>query len=304
MAPIGVEEDVTVERETFEARLEIAISQFKEFGPHLVGVSEAAWVEGLGESAWGRLIAGLQMEGILLARANPWNLGMSQEESDELVKVVGFEEGEYLLSRFPILSAKRYDLPSPSVFESRAVLHAVVDAPQPLGKIDVYVTRFGGDERRLALQAQSLLSTIARTHDPARGIIVMGDLGAAPDSDVLKVLVDAGYLDPLAGNAEAVTCCRQAVLFDAADLTPTPTATVDPSQTPDPDSTPELPPGPGPAEVAIRTDYILVRQWNAEDWRLIGHLPVEQSNGQGLFASDHNGIGIVFDVAPRETANR
>jgi endonuclease/exonuclease/phosphatase family metal-dependent hydrolase len=305
MAPVGAEEDVTVERETFEARLEIAIRQFQEFGADLVGVSEAAWVDGLGASAWTRLAQGLQLEG-LFGRANPWIPGQSQEESDALVNEVGWEEGEYLLSRFPITEAKRYEIrPAPSAFESRAVLHAVVAAPEPLGEIDVYVTRFGGDEPKLALQARSLLSTITLTHDPERAIVIMGDLGAPPDSDALKVLRDAGYLDPLGANPEAVTCCRAAVRVEVAALTPTATAIVEPGTSPDPEATPEAPPvaEPGPADVSVRTDYILVQQWAVDTWRYLADAPVEQPGGQALFASDHNGIGVIFDIAPLAASN-
>jgi endonuclease/exonuclease/phosphatase family metal-dependent hydrolase len=300
MAPTSVDDEEGVERATFVDRIDIAISELREFAPDLIGVSEAAWVEGLGSSAWARLVDGLQYEGTILARANPWLLGQSQADSDALVEEVGFEEGEYLLSRFPIRSSKRYELPAPSIYESRAVLHAVVAAPEPIGEIDVYVTRFGGEDWRLARQAERLLAIISLTHDLEREIIVMGDLGAPPDSEVLSTLVAAGYLDPLAGEG-VLTCCRQGVSFEASALTPTPVPTADPSASPaapDPDATATPAPSPiaGPAEVSTRTDYVLVGQWTSETWRLIGSEPVEQSSGQALFASDHNGIGIVFDI--------
>ena len=303
--PIGAEEGVTVEHETFDARLEIIIGQFQEFGADLVGVSEAEWVEGLGSSAWTRLAGGLQLEGIFV-RANPWCFGQSQDESDGLVDELGFEEGEYLLSRHPIIEARRFELPALSFCESRVVLYAVVSAPEPIGEIDVYVTRFGGDESMLGSQARSLLSTIALTHDPDRAVIIMGDLGAPPDSDALKVLTDAGYLDPLIAQTDALTCCRSSVRFEAGALTPTATATVDPQNSPDPEATPEVTPAPepGPAGLTMRTDYILVGQWGVETWQLLAELPAEQPGGQALFASDHNGIGIVFDLAPLAATNR
>jgi endonuclease/exonuclease/phosphatase family metal-dependent hydrolase len=300
MAPISIDDEEGVERATFADRTDIAIDELRAFSPDLIGVSEAAWAEGLGSSAWARLVDGLQYEGTILARANPWIFGQSQADSDALVEEVGWEEGEYLLSRFPIRSSKRYELPSPSLTESRAVLHAVVVAPDPIGEIDVYVTRFGGEDWRLARQAERLLAIISLTHDAERQIIIMGDFGAPPDSEALGILVEAGYLDPLAG-AGVLTCCRQGVSFEAAELTPSPVPTPDPSATPDtadPEATgtPEAAPVAGPAEVTIRTDYILVPQWTVETWRLIGSEPVEQSGGQVLFASDHNGIGIVFDI--------
>src|SRR5690606_8551255 len=119
---------------------------FERFGADIVAVSEATWVEGQGRSAWERLNSGLQMEGHYV-RANPWDEGQTPDESDQTVALRGFEEGEYLLSRFPFGTTKGYPLePRTDFHERRVVLHGVLKVDEPVGEVDVFVTRLDGDE--------------------------------------------------------------------------------------------------------------------------------------------------------------
>jgi endonuclease/exonuclease/phosphatase family metal-dependent hydrolase len=288
---------------TYGDRIDIAIANLGGFDADLIGVSEAAWVEGLEENAWVRLQNSLKLEPSILARANPWPWNTTQEESDAAVVREGYEEGEYLLSRYPILSSKRYPLSQRvSLQEGRAVLHAVVKLPAPVGETDVYVTRFGGDEGKKSSQAQELIRIVALTHSPERAIIVMGDLGATPGSDVLATLLnpDYGLKDAFAAvGSDYLTCCRESVVESTGGGTPEASAETETDADPANDgatTTPEPEEPPVPVTIAERRDFILSGQWGAQSVQLIGNEPSERPDGSQLYASDHNGIGVVFYV--------
>lgn len=311
-SPLEWEEDSPA-WSSWEQRLDIAIGDLAPFNADLVGVSEAAWVRELGVHPVEKLVSGLGMEGSILARANPWGWNTSRQESDAAVAELGYEEGEYLLSRHPILESKRYPLPRVSVSEGRAVLHAVVKFPHPVGEVDVYVTRFGGDDRVKEAQAVELVQIITGTHKKERGLVVMGDLGAGPDSTVLEILKDPalGLSDAAFGTEpEFVTCCRANVVGmdePPAEVTPNSDDTESTPETPDGEATGDVVETETPTEaeqtpddvaptMSTRTDFVLVAQWDAVAMRLVAAEPSETRSGEPLYASDHNGVGITFAV--------
>lgn len=280
---------------TYGDRIDLTIANLDNFDADLVGFSEAAWVKGLEENAWKRLQNGLALEPSILARANPWPFNTSQEESDALVLREGYEEGEYLLSRYPILSSARYALTRESVEEGRAVLHAVVKLPEPAGEVDVYVTRFAGPFKDA--QAVSLLQIITGTHQEERGLIVMGDFESDPGSTVLTTIRDPGlHLEDafeVAGPGH-FTCCRASVTADAA---PTTAETTEPATSePDTGTPPATEEHQQPSTISTRWDYILAGQWSTQSVTLLGDEPAPNPQGELLYPSDHNGIGAVFYV--------
>jgi endonuclease/exonuclease/phosphatase family metal-dependent hydrolase len=111
---------------------------------------------------------------------------------------IGFEEGEAVLSRFPIREVRRHVLaPKPGVFESRIVLQAVIDTP--LGVLEVYNTHFSHRVKRDPLrlkQAEDLVRFLRSTYTvrelPA---VVGGDINAFPDSPPTRLLLEEGLVD-------------------------------------------------------------------------------------------------------------
>ncbi len=291
---------------TYGDRIDIAILDLREFDADLIGFSEAAWVKGLEENAWKRLQNGLALEPSIFARANPWPWNTSKDESDASVIREGYEEGEYLLSKYPITSSERFALARVSVSEGRAALHAVVKFPEPIGETDVYVARFGGADNIKEAQAVDLLQIIAGTHKPERPIIVMGDFGAGPDSAVLQTLTGSslGLRDSLAAfGPEFVTCCRASIVAgDEGDETPTETATPEAAETAgqpgpgDPTATPPIQEPAQPDTMSERWDFVLTNMWSTQTAGLIGDEPAPNPQGQMLYPSDHNGIGVVLYV--------
>ncbi len=290
---------------TYGDRIDIAVADLSEFNADLIGFSEAAWVKGLDENAWKRLQNGLKLEASILARANPWGFVDSKEESDADVLRKGFEEGEYLLSRYPILSSKRFPLARVSIGEGRAALYAVVKFPEPVGETDVYVAQFGGDERTREAQAVDLRDIINNTHEEGRPIVVMGDFGAGPDSPVLDTIMDSasGLHDALAAaDSEYLTCCRAGIVAGEEDAAATDSPAPEATSTPgtrgpgDPTPTPAIAEPQQPSTISERWDFILVSDWNPQSATLIGDTPSENPQGQMLYPSDHNGIGVVFYV--------
>ncbi len=268
MSPIVVDVTDPVAGETFAERLGMVIEAARAVQPDIFAVSEATWTKEHG-SAWAKLAAGLAMEGSSFARATPWFPGQSEEESDALRDLVGFEEGEYLLVRSPyaILRSERKTLnPRVSEAEARAALHVVVRGPGSLGEIDVYVARLAGNEETRIAQARDLLIWVELTR--GRGLVVLFlGLESPPDSPVARLFAERGYLDVAAPFGALPTCCRPTVLSDAPQ--------------------PPLP---------VRTDYIFTNGWPASSVVTFAEGPRVLEGGKLLYASDHAGLAAAIPV--------
>ena len=270
MSPIVLDETDPVASETFEQRLGMVIEELQSLRPDIVAVNEATWTEEHG-SAWARLAAGLGMEGSSFARATPWFPGLTEEESRELREIAGFEEGEYLLVRSPyaILRSERKTLnPRVSESEARAALHVVVRGPGRLGEFDVYVTRLAGSEAVRAAQARDLLSWVDETRGDGPVLIFAG-LDAEPDSPVVRIFLERGYVDLAAAQPASLTCCRPTV------------RSAEPLPPPD-----------------RRSEYVFSDRWVAISAQPFADEPKELEDGSLLYASDHNGIFLVVPYAP------
>ncbi len=111
---------------------------------------------------------------------------------------LGFEEGEAVLSRYPIRDAQRHVLlPKPGLVENRIVLRAVIDTP--LGMLEVYNTHFSHRVNRDPLrlkQAADLIRFLQNTYRfrelPA---VIGGDINAFPDSQPTRLLIEGGLID-------------------------------------------------------------------------------------------------------------
>lgn len=154
------------------ARLDLIAAEIRRLDVDIACLQEVPWVAGLGGAAryLGRE-TGLNYL-YLRANGNRWT--------------ILFEEGETILSRYPLQDAGYQVLaPSAGFFEHRVVLHAV--AVTPWGPVDVFTTHLthGASEINRA-QAASLQAHVAQVSGgPA---VVAGDFNATADTPQIRAL--------------------------------------------------------------------------------------------------------------------
>jgi len=264
MSPVPVDANNPTAGDTFDARIDILVEELKAFKPDLVGFNEATWTAAHG-AAVDRLAKGLKMEW-QYSRSNPWFPGQTKETSDEVAKQVGLDEGDCILSRYPILRAERKALnPRTSETEGRAALHVVIKGPGQMGEVDVYITHLtGGGETVRKAQAADFLGFVKATRGKGP-LLAMGDMGEPVGSATYRLYEEAGLGDLV--SPELTTCCRESVI----------------GQQPKP---------------ATRTDYLLSDNWKPTATGLLADSPKKRLDGAWLYASDHNGLTATFSVPP------
>ncbi len=118
---------------------------------------------------------------------------------------IGFEEGEAILSRYPIRATDFKELlPRAGVFEHRIVLRATLDTS--MGDIDVYTTHLTNGDPQINQQQAAALS--AYTRGTNLGILA-GDFNAEPQSSQIESL-QSQWVDAFAssmGTQALNTCC-------------------------------------------------------------------------------------------------
>ncbi len=120
---------------------------------------------------------------------------------------LGFEEGEAILSRFPIVAAKRLPLPPAKPFyEHRVALLCTLD----LGGESLTIVGTHLDNRRLetAGAQAAMLAGHLRGID---GVVVAGDLNAGDNSAAMAALLGLGLRDLLAGGIDHVLVPEQSI---------------------------------------------------------------------------------------------
>ncbi len=264
MSPLTLDANDPVADTTFDDRMGIIIEELRAFSPDLVAFNEASVTKAHGSAA-ARLARDLKME-LQYARANPWFPGQSKEQSDEIAKQIGLEEGELVLSKWPILRAERRGLnPRTSeTGEGRAALHLVIKGPPALGEMDVYVTHLtGGGDKVRAAQAADFVSFIKQTH--ATGpLLVMGGM-SDPVGSLTYEVYDAAGLKDIGDVLGVGTCCRDKVIGIQPPL-------------------------------KDRTDFLLTEGWPATSVAVFGDVPKKRADGTMLYGSDHNGLLVVFPI--------
>lgn len=169
-----------------QQRAERSIAAFEALEPDIIVLQEAWHTRRHGDFVE-RLAARLGMDSAF-ARANG-KLGR-----------IGFEEGEAVLSRFPILSAERLELaPRRPFFERRVALVCVLD----LGGERLTVVGTHLDNRKIATANAQAATLAARVRD-LDAPIVAGDLNAGDDSRAVKAFLDQGFRDLLEGGIDHV----------------------------------------------------------------------------------------------------
>jgi len=179
--------------ENLAVRLDILADEIRRQDVDIVCLQEVPWTWRLGSGA--KYLANRVGMNYLYLRANGnhWT--------------ILFEEGEAVLSRYPLREASSAELqPRAGFFEHRVVLHATTATPW--GDVDVFVTHLThGNPEINRQQAASLLTFVKDSgHGPA---IVAGDLNATDDSAQIQSL-GAEWVDAYrAANRDdqGLTCC-------------------------------------------------------------------------------------------------
>lgn len=270
MSPVVVDTANTIASETYDQRLDALIEELKQLKPDIVVLNEWTNTKAHGNPA-AKLGKELKME-YQWVRANPWFPGQSKEQNDAIADQIGFQEGELILSRHRILRAEsKWLTQRTSETEGRAVLHVVVQAPDPLGQVEVYAVHLtGGGEKVRAAQANSIAAIIKDTRGKGP-VLVAGDLSDVPGTTTTQPFIEGGLTD-VVGEAPLFTCCRDAIIGEAPPL-------------------------------ATRTLHIFASGWSTPQVSVFGDKPRQRADGSLLYTSDQNGLLASFTIAPRETSS-
>ena len=178
-----------IDNDTYlEARMDMAIHELKALEPDIVALQEASQSRRHGNVP--EHIA--KALGFHLVFAPATDRIFHVRPLDTLiVSIMGFKEGEAILSRFPIVASDIYDLPRcRSRVEPRILLRADLDTPW--GPLHVFTTHTArGDECQM-----ERVGEIVRDQRGDRPSILTGDFNTLETSKVLTLLRDeAGFID-------------------------------------------------------------------------------------------------------------
>lgn len=239
-------------------RLELVAREIEALDADIVLLQEAAWTPKTGLVAR-RLAERLGMNYVYArANGNRW--------------AILFEEGEAVLSRYPLENAGVQLLePRPAPFEQRIALYAAVRTPiGPLTVVSVHLTTQEHPEAnagQIAFLAQWVRGL------PPQPVVVAGDFNAAPDMPQMRLL-DPEWLDTWRAahpDMEGFTCCVDSLTA-------------------------------GPQEpMEKRIDYVFLAGAGAEELRVVEARRAfdrpQPAGGGWLWPSDHVGVFVV--LAPR-----
>ena len=175
-----------------DERLDIIEGELRRLDPDIVCLQEVPWRPGLGTAA-GHLAGRLGMNHVYArANGNRW--------------AILFEEGEAILSRYPLRDATLVELaPRARFFEHRVALSAT--AQTAVGDVVIVVTHLThGDPRVNLAQTRELAGVVARLDEIVPAIIA-GDFNAREASDQI---VELGWVDTYRvahPNGRGWTCC-------------------------------------------------------------------------------------------------
>ncbi|UCH60960.1 MAG: endonuclease/exonuclease/phosphatase family protein [Anaerolineales bacterium] len=236
--------------EDLPSRLDLIAAEIRQLDADVVLLQEIPWTRAAGNGA--AYLAGELGYNHLYYRANGNR------------RLIFFEEGEAIFSRFP-LNNPRFTIlqPRPGFFESRVVLGA--SALTPWGEVDFFVTHLTDKDPQVArTQTESLRNFVAaQTNSLA---VVAGDFNAREDSPQIIALTDtwSDVYRAIHPNDEGLTCCID-----------------------------ELAAGPE-EPLEKRIDYIFLVKMSGETGKVVNaqrvfDKPFPVSNGW-QWASDHTGL--------------
>ena len=191
--------------ELLDERLQIIADGIDVLEPDIVLLQEVPWTLRRGNAA--KHIA--EQTGMnyayLRANGNRW--------------AIGFEEGEAILSRFPLLDPAFSTLkPRSGFFENRVVLHARVETN--LGDVGLYVTHLTHDNPKVNQGQAETLKAYLQSQE-VEFSVVAGDFNALPTSPQISMLKSKwlDVFDGFAVNETGNTCCIDNLDQSLAKLT-------------------------------------------------------------------------------------
>lgn len=175
-----------------DARIDLIAAEVARLDADIVLLQEVPWTARTGSVA-DELAARLGMNHLYL-RANANR------------RAILFEEGEVILSRFPLREAQGVELPrGDDFFEHRVALHAVADTPW--GSVGLVATHLSGTPSHVSAAQVGALARFVG--DPDVPTIIGGDFNATPESPSIQDLAER-WTDVLAAAMPADTgrtCC-------------------------------------------------------------------------------------------------
>lgn len=172
------------ELEHQEARFRDTLAAFRALDPDVLILQEAWQTHAHGNMAQ-RVAKHLKMDHVY-ARANGG------------ARLIGFEEGSAIISRYPIVEAKRMVLsPRWPIYETRIAVSASIDlGREKVMVVGTHLTCW--DDATTAAQTENLLARLPE-HDL---LLVAGDFNAASESPAVKRMLDAEFIDKLPGGID------------------------------------------------------------------------------------------------------
>ena len=183
----GIFSELSGDDEGLEDRLRLAIAGLRAVGADVVGLQEASTGRRRGNVA-ARLATALGYRYVrALAATRPFG---SEQMRRAVASVLGFTEGPALLSRFPIVRWRAYELPRCGrPFDVRALVFAELETPA--GRIAAFSAHTSGD----ACQARAV-ADLVHANAGALPAVVMGDFNARGSSPAIEFLTrEAGFVD-------------------------------------------------------------------------------------------------------------
>ncbi len=170
-----------------ERRYELLAAALRVLDPAVVVLQEAWWLTG--------------RTGLAARLGNELGYDVAYAAANGSRRLIGFEEGSAVLSRLPIVAARRYELePRKAPWRVRIALITTV-ALATDERITVVGTHLANDAPEIAAaQSRGLAAEL-----PDQGTVwVAGDLNAGSDSAAVRALVGEGLIDVLPGGIDHV----------------------------------------------------------------------------------------------------
>lgn len=239
-------------------RLDLIAAEIRRLDADIVLLQEAPWTWRVGSSA------------AYLGRATGLNYGFLRANGSRWALL--FEEGEAILSRFPLRDVRFTELrPAEAPFQHRVALSARVDTA--IGRLRVVSAHLANQNPAVNQeQASALARFVAAQPGPT---IIGGDFNAAADSAAIRALQPA-WVDSFAAvrpDDPGLTCCVDGLT------------------------------APPDEPLEERIDYLFLSPGPASAWRVRASqrlFTAPQLTPAGrIWASDHIGLWLVLGSLPK-----
>ena len=264
--------DSEVNASTLLDRLDLVAEALLAENVDIVGLQESS-ISSYGGNVAEELARRLGFE-FVYQRANPNLEAATQEENDTLALALDLEEGEAVLSRYPITDSEAIHLPRVSPVEDRVALRGTVMTPW--GDIDVYVTHLTNqdDPEVKADQARAIVEWMAERPSELPALL-MGDFNAREGSETIDIVAGL-FVDVYRAvdtDGPGYTCCQDDVSVAEPD-----------------------------ADLK-RIDFMFMAPGGSfagevVDARVFLNAPFQLEDGSQLWATDHYGLIVELQLFP------